>query len=181
MARRAAGVDPNPYQVLLETYAVNERMNQVLLEHLDPRLWRAKPPGGKGRTVAAILTHVHNIRRKWLRLSAPHLKLPRALDHTRCTMWQARSALAESARRCEEMLKSTLISGGVKEFVRDGWAKPWPPGAAMVVYMIAHDTHHRGQVCMLAHQLGSPLPAQVGGALWNWGKLWRECGFTHPR
>lgn len=181
MARRAAGVDPNPYQVLLETYAVNERMNQVLLERLDPRLWRAKPPAGKGRTIAAIFAHVHNIRRKWLRLSAPHLKLPRELDRTRCTMQQARSALAQSAQRCEEMLTNALVLSGIKEFRRDGWARPWPPGAAMVVYMIAHDTHHRGQVCMLAHQLGAPLPARVGGELWNWEKLWRECGFSRPR
>jgi len=181
MARRAAAADPNPYQVLLETYAVNERMNQVPLEHLDPRLWRAKVPGGKSRTIAAIFAHVHNIRRKWLRLSAPHLKLPRELDRTRCTEKQAKAALAESARRCSEMLASALTSGGIKQFLRDGWASPWPPGVAMVVYMISHDTHHRGQVCMLAHQLGSPLPAQVGGGLWNWERLWRECGFTHPR
>ena len=181
MARRAAAADPNPYQVLLETYAVNERMNQVLLQHLDPRVWRAKAPGGKSRTIAAIFAHVHNIRRKWLRLSAPHLKLPSELDRTRCTLSQAKAALAESARHCSEMLKSALNSAGIKEFRRDGWASPWPPGVAMVVYMISHDTHHRGQVCMLAHQLGAPLPAQVGGGLWNWEKLWRECGFTHPR
>lgn len=181
MARHPVAAAPDPYQVLAETYAVNERMNQILLDHLDPRLWRAKPPGEKGRSIAAIFAHVHNIRRKWLRLSAPHLKLPCALHRTRCTMQQTRSALAESARRCSEMLESALIAEGIKQFRRDGWARPWPPGAAMVVYMIAHDTHHRGQVCMLAHQLGSPLPAKVGGGLWNWEKLWRECGFKRPR
>jgi uncharacterized damage-inducible protein DinB len=181
MPRRAATPVSDPYQVLVEAHAVNERMNQVLLEHLDPRLWRAKPSGAKGRTIAAIFAHVHNIRRKWLRLSAPHLKLPRELDRTRCTLRQARSALAESARRCEAMLSSALISGSIREFRRDGWARAWPPGAAMVVYMIAHDAHHRGQVCMLADQLGAPLPARVGGEMWNWEKLWKECGFTHPR
>ncbi len=181
MSRHAADPGPDPYQVLLETFAVNERMNQVLLEHLDPRAWRAKAPGRNARTIAAIFAHVLNVRRKWLRLSAPHLKLPPELNRTRCTIEQARSALAESARRCEEMLSNALISAGIKEFRRDGWARPWPPGAAMVVYMIAHDTHHRGQVCMLAHQLGARLPAKVSGGLWNWEKLWRECGFTHPR
>lgn len=179
MPRRAA--DSDPYQVLIESFAVNERMNQILLERLDPRLWRAKPPGGKGRTIAAIFAHVHNIRRKWLRLSAPHLRLPRELDRTRCTMKQTSDALAESGRCCEEMLRAALLSGSIKEFRRDGWARAWPPGAAMVVYMIAHETHHRGQMCMLAHQLGAPLPAKVGGGLWNWEKLWRECGFTRPR
>ncbi len=181
MVRPDAIPAPDVFQVLVEAHAVNERINQVLLGHLDPRLWRAKPPGWKGRTIAAIFAHVHNSRRKWLRLSAPHLKLPRELDRTRCTIDQARTALAASARSCEEMLRRALILGGVKSFRRDGWAQAWRPGAAMVVYMIAHDTHHRAQVCMLAHQLGAPLPARVGGELWNWEKHWRECGFTHPR
>jgi uncharacterized damage-inducible protein DinB len=181
MAQPVAAASSDPYRVLLETYAVNERVNQVLLEHLDPRLWRARPPGGKGRSIAAIFAHIHNVRRKWVRLSAPHLKLPAQLDRTRCTQEQARAALVASARYGVEMLSSAWFSSRVKQFRRDGWARPWPAGAAMVVYMISHDAHHRGQVCMLAHQLGHPLSRKVGGEIWNWEKLWRKCGFTHPR
>jgi uncharacterized damage-inducible protein DinB len=47
--------------------------------------------------------------------------------------------------------------------------------------MISHEAHHRGQVCMLAHQLGFPLPTKAGAGMWVWEKLWKECGFTHPR
>jgi uncharacterized damage-inducible protein DinB len=167
--------------VLLETYAVNDAMNQLILEHLDPRAWRAKPPGGNARTIAAIFAHVHNVRRKWLRLSAPHLKLPPQLDRTRCTQRQVRAALAESARRCSEMLAEALDhpAGRVKQFRRDGWARPWPGGAAMFAYMVSHDAHHRGQACMLAHQLGFPIKAAY--RIWAWETLWKECGFGHPR
>jgi len=176
-----AGVDL--CRVLVESYAVNERMNQIVLEHLDPAAWRAKLPGSKGRTIAAIFAHVHNIRRKWLRLSAPHLKLPAALAHASCTQKQMRAALAESGARCSQMLEQALSGseGGVETFLRDGWAKPWPAGAAMVAYMISHDAHHRGQVAMLAHQLGFPLPAKATSEMWAWERLWKECGFTHPR
>jgi len=45
-------------------------MNQILIEHLDPTAWKAKPPG-KARTIAAIFTHMHNVRSKWVRLTAP--------------------------------------------------------------------------------------------------------------
>ena len=167
-------------QALLETYAVNDRMNQLILERLNPKAWRAKPPGGNGRTIAAIFTHMHNMRRKWLRLSASHLKLPPQLDRTRCTQKQARAALAESAVLCSKMLAEALGPGDrVKQFLRDGWARPWPPGAAMFAYMVLHDAHHRGQVCMLAHQLGFPLKA--GYEIWMWEKLWKQCGFTGPR
>jgi uncharacterized damage-inducible protein DinB len=185
IANPDASTDPS--QVLVESYAVNERMNQIVLEHLDPAAWRAKLPGNKGRTIAAIVAHVHNVRRKWLRLSAPHLKLPAPLNRATCTQKQATAALLESAARCSEMLAEALTgpqSGKqrqVETFLRDGWSKPWPAGAAMLAYMISHDAHHRGQICMLAHQLGSPLPTRATAGMWAWEKLWKDCGFTHPR
>jgi uncharacterized damage-inducible protein DinB len=119
------------------------------------------------------------MRRKWLRLSAPHLKLPALLDRRRCSQKQASVALAESAARCCEMLAEALSQpkGRVETFRRDGWARPWPAGAAMVAYMISHDAHHRGQACMLAHQLGFPLPIKDAAGIWVWEKLWKECGF----
>ena len=129
MAKTVATTDAETCRALVEAYAVNERMNQLVLEHLDPRAWRAKPPGNNGRTIAAIFAHVHNIRRKWLRLSAPHLNLPSQLDRTRCTPKQAKAALAESATRCCEMLTEALSnpSSHIEKFVRDGWARPWAP------------------------------------------------------
>ena len=169
-------------QSLVESYAINDQMNQLVIEHLDPNAWHAKPPGRNAPTIAAIFAQVHNIRRKWLRLSAPHLPLPRELDRTRCSAQQARVALAESAKRCSEMLREALDPAGrVKQFHRDGWARPWPPGAAMFTYMVVHDAHHRGQVCMLAHQLGFPLPAPASYGLWTWERLAKQCGFAGPR
>ena len=168
---------------MAEAYFVNDRMYQLVLEHLDPRAWRAAPPGTKGRTIAAIVSHVHNVRRKWLRLSAPQMKLPAPLHRSNCTPKQARVALAESAARCGELLTNTLTGprGRSQKFLRDGWARAWPPGAAMFAYMITHDAHHRGQICSLARELGYPLPQKVSYGMWNWEKLWKDCGFTSLR
>ncbi len=159
-------------QAAVKVFAANERMNQMLIEHLDPAAWRARTPGNV-RTIAAIFTHVHNVRTKWIRLTAPHLKVPRQLNRTHCTPHEASAGLAESAARCEDMLAEALgPSGGrIQSFLRDGWAKPWPVGPEMLCYMVAHEAHHRGQVCMLAHQLGFKLPNNVTSALWNWEKL----------
>jgi uncharacterized damage-inducible protein DinB len=161
----------------VRVFAANERMNQMLIEHLDVAAWDAKPPG-KVRTIAAIFTHVHNVRTKWIRLSAPHLKVPRQLNRASCTPEQVRAGLAESAARCAEMLAEALdnVGGGgrVQMFLRDGWARPWPAGVEMLCYMVSHEAHHRGQVCMLAHQLGFPLPQKVTSEMWNWEKLWKE-------
>lgn len=181
MARTQAAAPLDLRQALVESYAVNDRMNQLVIAHLHPAAWRAKPPGTRGRTIATIFSHVHNIRRKWLRLSAPHLELPAPLDRSRCSPGETAEALAESAARCCEMITGALLPSGrpVETFCRDGWAKPWPAGAAMVAYMITHDAHHRGQVCMLAHQLGFPLPVMSGAGIWVWEKLWKDCGFKH--
>ncbi len=169
-------------------FLANDRINQILIEHLDPAAWgtrppTAKPPGknpGKNnvRTIAAIFTHMHNVRAKWVRLTAPHLKVPPQLNRAHCTPQQARAGLAESAARCAEMLAEALGGGGgrVEKFRRDGWARPWPVGLEMLCYMLSHEAHHRGQVCMLAHQLGFPLPTEVASGIWNWEKLWKECG-----
>jgi uncharacterized damage-inducible protein DinB len=162
-------------------FAANERINQILIEHLAPTAWTTKiptaKPSGNTRTIAAIFTHMHNVRCKWIRLTAPHLKVPRQLSRTRCTPKQARVALAESAARCSEMLAEAFGgSGRVDKFLRDGWARPWPVGPEMLCYMLAHEAHHRGQVCMLAHQLGFPLPTKITSDMWNWERLWKECG-----
>ena len=176
MTKRQIQVDTPLGRSAVRIFAANERMNQMLIEHLDPMAWKAKPPG-RTRTIAAIFTHMHNVRCKWVRLTAPHLKVPRQLDRAHCTPRQARTGLAESAARCEEMLAQALVGGGrIKKFHRDGWGKPWPVGPEMHCYMLAHEAHHRGQVLLLAHQMGFPLPKEVGYGIWNWEKLWRECG-----
>ncbi len=177
MATRPPKVRTQLGRAAVQIFAANERMNQLLIERLNPTVWRAKPPG-KVRTIAAIFTHMHNVRTKWIRLTAPHLKVPPQLDRLRCTPQQASAGLAESAARCEEMLADALGGGEgrVGKFHRDGWAKPWPAGPEMLCYMLAHEAHHRGQVCMLAHQLGFPLPNLVMAGIWNWEKLWKECG-----
>jgi uncharacterized damage-inducible protein DinB len=174
---RQAKVDTQLGRAAVRIFAANDRMNQVLIEHLDPIAWRAKPPG-KVRTIAAIFTHLHNVRCKWIRLTAPHLKTPPQLNRTQCTPQQALAGLAVSAAGCAEMLAEALGGSGgrVEKFRRDGWARPWPVGAEMLSYMLVHEAHHRGQVCMLAHQLGYPLPNKVTSWMWDWEKLWKECG-----
>ncbi len=177
MARRAPARGLDLAQELMATYAVSERINQILLEQLDPRAWRAQLPGNKGRTIAAIFAHVHNVRCKWIRLSAPHLKVPPLLGRSSITQKQVQRAFAKSATLCSQMLADALSGGRVKKFHRDGWARSWTPGAAMVTYMIVHEAHHRGQVSMLAHQLGFPLRGKAAWGIWGWEKLWKECGF----
>jgi uncharacterized damage-inducible protein DinB len=179
VATRQNKVESQLGRAAVRIFAANDRINQLLIERLHPAIWKAKPPGNI-RTIATIFAHMHNVRTKWIRLTAPHLKVPAQLNRARCTPQQVRAALAESAARCEEMLNAALAgsSGRIKEFVRDGWAQPWPVGPEMLCYMLSHEAHHRGQICMLAHQLGFPLPNNLTSGMWNWEKLWKDTGAT---
>jgi len=188
MQQQSTGSLAEIRDVLLETYAVNDAMNQLLLANLDPAAWRAqlataKP--GSGRTIAAIFAHLHNSRLVWLRTSAPHLKCPAALGPFRCTMRQAAAAHTKSAEACLRMLTDALSTDPdrkVKKFSRGSWTRTWPAGGAMFAYMFSHEAHHRGQILMLAHELGFRLPARAWGGIWQWDKLWKEHGFAaRPR
>lgn len=173
--------------VLLETYAANDPMNQLMLTHLDPNAWRANPPGkpGAGRTIAAIFAHLHNCRLNWLKNSAPHLKCPAALDPYKCTMKQVSAAHKKSAAQCLQMLAEALSDDPnrkVKKFSRGSWAPEWPAGATMFAYMFSHEAHHRGQIMMLAHQLGYRLLHPAPYSIWTWEKMWKQAGLkTRPR
>ena len=187
MNPRSAPSPSNLRDVLLEIYAVNDAMNQLLLAHLDRRAWRAPSPGqkGNGRTIAAIFAHLHNCRLVWLKGSAPHLKCPKPLDPFRCTLKQAAAAHKKSATQCLRMLTDALSADPqrrVTKFSRGSWTQTWPAGATMFAYMFSHECHHRGQIIMLAHQLGYRLPVPAAYGIWHWEKLWKQSGLkTRPR
>lgn len=41
----------------------------------------------------------------------------------------------------------------------------------MLTYLMQHDAHHRGQITMVAHDLGHRLSGTHTARLWGWSKL----------
>ena len=151
-----------PAEALLTSFDTNNRINQYMIENLPEEAWRAQPPEGKGRTVAAIVAHIHNVRVMWLKAAAKGSKIPEQLDRSSVIPVQALKALEQSRSALSAVLKSSLESDGrVKGFK--------PDVAGFFGYLIAHDAHHRGQICMLARQVGHPLPQKAMFGMWEWG------------
>ena len=100
----------------VQIFAANDRMNQVLIEHLDPTAWKAKPPTakppGKARSIAAIFTHMHNVRCKWVRLTAPHLKIATQLNRAHCMPQQVLA-----------VMENSLLAGDVSKQTHDTISK----------------------------------------------------------
>ena len=147
---------------LLNAFAINDRINRYVIDGLPGEAWRAEPPEGKGREVAAIVAHIHNVRVMWLKAAAKDGKIPDQLDRHTVTPAQAKKALVQSHDALAAVLKTALEGDGrVKGFK--------PDVGAFLGYLIAHDAHHRGQIAMLARQLGHPLPQTAMFGMWEWG------------
>jgi uncharacterized damage-inducible protein DinB len=146
---------------LIDAHATNNRINQYLVQNLSDEAWRAKPPDAKGREIAAMVAHIHNVRLMWLK-AAGITDLPPKLDPETVTRQHALQALEASCRALEELLRPALNGDGrIKSFK--------PDVASFLAYLIAHDAHHRGQITMLARQAGHPVSRSVMFGLWEWG------------
>ena len=165
---KAAAFDPR--HSILQTFAINERANQFLLENVSDTAWRVPPPGGKGRTIAGIAAHIHNVRLMWLAAADKSAKIPGKLDDDKVSRDDVMEALLKSAGWIQKLLQKGLDdpAGRVPNFK--------PDVVAFTGYLIAHDSHHRGQITMLARQIGQPLPSKASFGLWEWGTLWKESG-----
>ncbi len=149
-------------EALLTAFDTNDRINQYMIENLPAEAWRAEPPEGKGRTIAAIVAHMHNVRVMWLKAAAKESKIPDQLERSRVTPSQAVKGLDQSRAALSAVLQKSLAA--------DGRVKGFKPDAAgFFGYLIAHDAHHRGQVCMLARQAGHALPQKAMFGMWEWG------------
>jgi hypothetical protein len=159
-------------------------MNQLLLENLDPRAWRAKPPGMKareGRTIADIFAAHAQQSQAMAAAISPAPCMPGSIGSWALHDKKAAAAHHKSSAQCFLILKEALSDNAerrVQKFSRGSWARDWPAGATMFAYMFAHDAHHRGQIIALAHQLGYRLPTECAYGVWWWEKIWKELGFS---
>lgn len=152
---------------LLTAFDTNDRINRYMIENLASDAWRAEPRDGKGRTIAAIVAHMHNVRVMWLKAAAKGSEIPEQLDRSKVTQAQAVKGLENSRMALSVVLKSALESDGrIKGFK--------PDVASFFAYLIAHDAHHRGQACMLARQVGHPLPQKVMFGMWEWSSRGKD-------
>jgi uncharacterized damage-inducible protein DinB len=155
-------------QSLLNTFAINEGANQLLLDNIAPQAWEAPPPNGRGRSIGDIAAHIHNVRLMWLAAADKSAKIPAKLDADKASREQIQSGLKASAAAIQALIRKGLAdpAGRVPNFK--------PDVVAFVGHLVSHDSHHRGQISMLARQVGHPVPPKAGFGLWEWGALWRE-------
>ncbi|HEX5269691.1 MAG TPA: DinB family protein [Gemmataceae bacterium] len=147
---------------LIETWNIHNRVNLYLLDAVPAEaLGLSLAP--KFRTAYQLFAHVHNVRLMWLKSAAPDLLAGlEKLEGTDGDKAVLRAALEASAEATEELLRRAVASGGkVKGFK--------PHVTAFLGYLIAHESHHRGQVGWTLKGTGHPLDKKTAFGLWEWG------------
>jgi len=113
----------------------------------------------------------------WLKtLGQEHgIEIPASVDRRSVAQRELLAALERSAKGIEALLELGIAAGGYvppsKGYV---WRNLSLDVPHVLTYFVAHEGHHRGQIVMLARQLGHRLPTDVSAGLWQWRERVRE-------
>ena len=153
----------NLEEEVVEAFERCGRVTEYLVTVLPAPLWHREPPGGHGRTIAAMIAHVHGVRRTFAKMGGGSA-LP-ALDRKTVTPAAARKALRAvndvMARQFRDAVaaKATRVKGMPRRAVE------------MMSYLTQHDAHHRGQIMMRAREMGHEFSTEDIMRIWGWKKL----------
>jgi uncharacterized damage-inducible protein DinB len=159
---------------LLEGFERCGRVTEYLVSVLPDRVWQAPPPDGRGRTIAAIVSHIQSVRRTFARMGGA-TPGPPSLDRLKSTRVQAVRALNQSTTELTRLFADALAAGKAR-------VRKMPRRAVdMMLYLMQHDAHHRGQIFSLARSLGHEFSAQDVTRVWGWRALPEASPARAPR
>jgi uncharacterized damage-inducible protein DinB len=165
--------------MLLAAWRTNNRVTSYLFEHLPIELWGTSVPGAPRRTVRMIAGHIHNARCMWIKtLGSEHgIVVPAVVNRHKVGPKELLPALRQSSRGIISLLTLGLHHGGVIPVAASySWRNLPLDVGHVLTYFVAHEGHHRGQIVMLARQLGHRLPVEITGGLWHFAKRAKEAG-----
>lgn len=154
---------------LLEAWRIHNEIHLHLLRWMPPEglaavtlLKTGKP--SRGRNVAGILAHVHGVRVS---------KLQRNLDAAEELPGLEGDESPDAERLADALERS---GGAVERVVRAaveadrplaGWKRS---PVAWLLYLVSHESHHRGQIAQALKQSGVRPPKEISYGAWGyWG------------
>ena len=159
---------------LIAAWRTNNRVTTYLIENLPSELWPENVPGMTRRTVRSVAAHLHNSRCGWIRsLGERHgVAVPERVDARTVRQSQLSRALGRSSEGMIALIRLGVERGGS---VPPAYWQNFPTDLVHFLnYFVAHEAHHRGQLILIARQLGHRLPKEVVDGMWQWKTRSRE-------
>ena len=156
-----ANVEVSSASGLIDAWRTNNRVTIYLIERLPEELWPLAIPGVPRRTMGMLAAHLHNSRCRWIKalgkgsgILSPPLAALRNVSQS-----ELLQALPQSSDGIVRLIELGVERGG--SVPRSAWQNFPTDLAHFLSYFVAHEAHHRGQLVILARQLGHRLPLDV--------------------
>jgi uncharacterized damage-inducible protein DinB len=153
--------DPLAREVLA-TWKRHQQILLYLLQRVPEKHLGAVPAGSTGRDVAREFAHMNRNRIGWLHFHATGARpeLPTSSKGERPKKKELAAALKDSGKRIEELLAKALRK---EARVRLFGKSP----VRWMGYLVAHESHHRGQILLALKQSGVVFDDKVMQGLWG--------------
>ena len=137
--------------------------NRFLLNHIGEELLDDKY-SARTRTVRMQFAHLHNVRHRWLSVSAPDLaaSFEKFGKRDAPTKAELLTALGASGDAIRDFLMACEAKGKVPNW------KGNP--TSFLSYLVAHEAHHRGLAMVSLRLSGHKMDQEVIFGQWDWGK-----------
>ncbi|MFD2033593.1 DinB family protein [Belliella marina] len=145
---------------IIQTWDCNNKVTLFLLENIETG-WLSAKINGQGRSIGEQFIHINNIRSFWINKVGEKVDLKLDKKYTN-DIQELTKALDRSSQKMSEVLRQLFEQESIAGY------KPHP--TAFFAQMIAHESHHRGQIMTIVTRNGFKIDKSVNFGLWNWNK-----------
>ncbi|AUP79234.1 DinB family protein [Flavivirga eckloniae] len=143
---------------IIYSWNQNNKVTLYLLDNIEED-WLPTKLNDKGRSIGEQFVHINNIRSFWINKVGEKIDLKINKKYA-----NKKSQLIEALQESSQKMRDTLYELFEQESIK-GY-KPHP--TAFFAQMIAHESHHRGQIMTIIARNDLKISKSVNFGLWSW-------------